>query len=136
MADQAPPPSPIPRPFSFSFLGLDRVRVGSGVVGHTTYTQLGFCAAAAAVAFALSGSPFIALGGIGILAATVLAHNFGTWRFASRHPDLAAAGDTEYRRLRELQMGAQGFSSVPEITPVSDPLEQLPSLASRSQNGS
>jgi hypothetical protein len=84
----------------------------------------------------LSGSPFVALSAIGILAVATLTHNFGTWRFASRHPDLAAAGGIEYRRLRELQMGAQGFSSVPEIKPVSDPQEVLAPAAHHDQNGS
>jgi hypothetical protein len=105
-------------------------------VGHTTYVQIGVCAGVPAVAWALSGSPIIALCGIGLLVGGALAHNVGTWLFAGRYPDLAAAGGTEYRRLRELQMGAQGFSSIPEIPAISDPLEQFPTTESRSHDGS
>ena len=111
MADQ-PPPS-FSR-YALSSLGLDRVRVGSGVVGHTTYVQIGVCVSVPALAWALSGSPLIALAGIAVLVGGALIHSVGTWIFAGRHPDLAAAGGREYRLLRELQMVAKGFSSVPE----------------------
>ena len=105
-------------------------------MGHTTYVQIGVCVSAPPLAWALSGSPLIALAGIGALVVGALVHSIGTWIFAGRHPDLAAAGGTEYRLLRQLQMGAKGFSSVPEIAPVTDPQETLPTLAKpENQNG-
>src|SRR5215471_2381515 len=83
------------------------VRFGAGVVGHTTYVILAICTASGIVAWALSEHPNVAFRIVALLSGLVVLFLVGTWWFAHRHPDQAAMGGSEWRRFRELQMGAR-----------------------------
>lgn len=104
----------------------DRVRIGAGVVGHTTYAILAVCAAASAIAWGLSGSPGHALGVIAILAGLACFYFLGTWIFAHRHPDQAAMGGSEWRRFREAQFASKHQPEIPLSPGIPDPSRPLP----------
>lgn len=104
----------------------DRVRIGAGVVGHTTYAILGVCGALTAISFALSHNPAYALAVIGVVALTAVIFFVGTRVFAHLHPDQAAMGGSEWRRFRETQMASKDNPSLPNYPIMPDPLQALP----------
>ena len=101
--------------------GPDQLRFGAGVVGHTARVIIALCAAGGAVGLALSGTPAIALQIISVISGVVVVFMLGTWWFAHKHPDLAAMGGADFRKVREIQMAAQGHPRVPLMPGVADP---------------
>jgi hypothetical protein len=101
----------------------ERVRVGAGVVGHTTYALIGGCVAIGGICWALSHTPEYALGVAAIVAVLLVIFLLGTWFFANKHPDQAAMGGSEWRRFREAQIASKHHLDLPALPPISDPLK-------------
>lgn len=114
------------RLFGIGGEGPEHVRIGAGVVGHTTYAILAVCAAISAVSFALSGHPEYALAAIGVIALVAVIFFLGTWIFAHVHPDQAAMGGSEWRRFRQAQMASKENPNLPNFPVVPDPMQPLP----------
>jgi len=90
------------------FLGVgddDRtqVRLGAGVVGHTTYAIISVCVVIGGIAWAMRDAPLYAIFMALIIAAILLVFLIGTWRFAKGFPDQAVMGGSEWVRFREAQ---------------------------------
>jgi hypothetical protein len=86
---------------------LDSIRLARGVVGNTTYVACFALAAIAAVAWAFSGQPTVALVIICIIAALAAIYLMGTWIFAHRNPGLALLGGAELLQWRQMEMAAK-----------------------------
>ncbi len=114
------------RLFGIGGEGPERVRIGAGVVGHTTYAVLAVCAAISAASFALSGHPEYALAVTGVIALVAVIFFLGTWIFAHLHPDQAAMGGSEWRRFRETQLASKNNPNLPSFPVVPDPTQPLP----------
>ena len=104
----------------------ERVRAGAGLVGHNTHALQWICATAIGVCWALSGSPYVALYVILVLAALGFVYFVGNWWFADKHPDSAALGGSEWRKLREKELAAKHR---PNITPGKSSPDPLKAIA-------
>jgi hypothetical protein len=103
----------------------DHVKLGAGVIGHGRAVMLGFFAMVAVVAAALSSHTDVLLQIICIGAALVFIFLLGSWIIAWLQPDHALMGGSDLRRIREIQMAAQGHPSLPLQTPVPDPMHPV-----------
>lgn len=118
MAEQGEPAS---RGLGINISGLDHVRLARGVVGNATYVVCAAFAAIAAVGWAFSGRPEIALTIICIIAAVAGLYLVGNWLFAHLHPDVALLGGAELLRWRELDMAAKGIKILPDDPNITPP---------------
>jgi len=120
------------RIFGIAPEGQERLRVGGGVVNHTSYVMLALCAAIGVISWALREAvPLVLLGVIGILAFVVIFFLCRTWFFAHLHPDLAATGGSEWRRFREAQLASKNQPEMLTLPSSSDPTKPLPANQKR-----
>jgi len=91
--------------FGFTKEGETRLKLGGGVVTHTTRLGLALMAAIVAVCYALKGPALF--GVIAILVGVFALYLIGTWWFADLHPDLALMGGAEFLQYHKMQMAAQ-----------------------------
>lgn len=114
------------RLFGVGSEGPERVKIGAGVVGNTTYAVLAACAAVSAVAWGLNQHPGYAVAVIAIIAGLAAFFFLGTWIFAHLHPDQAAMGGSEWRRFREAQLASKHSQLIDASPTIPDPLQALP----------
>lgn len=100
---------------------FERFRWGGGVVTNTTAAVVAAFIAIATAAWALAAHPIIAVCVIGCVLVLAVLYLLGTWRFADKHPDLAALGGTEYLKYRQLEMGTKEIPSIPAAENVVAP---------------
>jgi len=100
---------------------VERFRWGGGVVSNTTAAIVAALIAVAATSWALSAHPILAASIDGGIFIVLIIYLFGTWRFADKHPDLAALGGSEYLRYRQLEMGTKEAPQIPAAPNVRPP---------------
>jgi hypothetical protein len=84
--------------------------------------MIAFFVGMGAIAWALDAHPYVALGVIGLLVLIVGFFLIGTWRFADKHPDQAAMGDSVWLKFREFQMGTKSQPILVPLPAQSDPV--------------
>lgn len=102
-----------------------RVKLGSGVIGNTTY---GICAISSAVAFAawaLSDHPLYAILVVICIFVLGLVYLCGSWIYGHHHPEEAVLGGAEYLGLQGMKFGAKGIGEIPTIQPIEAPTSEL-----------
>jgi hypothetical protein len=91
---------------------LDKVRLGSGVVGRSSAVALMTMIAFCVIAYSLRDPLYLIM--LGVLAAAVFAGYFiGVLRFAAKNPDLALLEGAELVRWRQIEMAAKDHPSLP-----------------------
>lgn len=94
----------------YGLRALDNIRFARGVVGNTTYAMCAGLLAIGIAAFALRGSPPMAIAVIVIIGLLLAWYLHGTWKFADKHPELALLGGAELLKWREMDMGAKNVT--------------------------
>ncbi len=101
---------------------LERVKLGRGVVGKTTWALLSIIALLAIVASRVSVDWMLLLiSGAGIV--LFIVYLFKVLAFADKHPDLALLEGAELVKWRQMDVAAKGAGTLP-----SGPLVQPPPL--------
>lgn len=72
------------------------LRLGAGVVGHTTRVAIVAVVVIGALALILEKNTAVAINGIIAVAAVTAYYLKGTWDFAEKHPDAAALAGTSW----------------------------------------
>jgi len=72
------------------------MRLGAGVVGHTTRVALSAVVIIGVLALVLERNTAVAIDGIVAVAAVAAYYLNGTWKFADKHPDAAALAGTSW----------------------------------------
>ncbi|MBI4608959.1 MAG: hypothetical protein HY726_08125 [Candidatus Rokubacteria bacterium] len=105
----------------FSGESLERVRLGRGVVGKTTYVALGALALLSIVAWRLN-DPQLLLVIAGVGALLFLIYFIGILVFANRNPATALLEGAELLRWRQYDLAAKGLPNPPPTPAIVDPL--------------
>ncbi len=110
--------------------GMDRIRLGRGVVGKTGYVAWAAMAVLGIVAYKLSGTvPLLALAGIAFL--VFVSFLVGSYIFASKNPSLALMEGMEIIAYKKYEAAIKGVSDLgPSILiddPLNPPIRSLPS---------
>ncbi len=74
----------------------DQVRLGAGVVGHTSYVVIAAIIVIGIVALTLANNTAVCIDVVLVLGGIVAYYLNGTWKFADKHPDAAAIGGTAW----------------------------------------
>ena len=120
--------------FGLSEESGDRVRLGRGVVGRTTYAVVAALVVLALVAW--RGDPAM-LFWIAVLTLVLfLAYFGGVLWFAHRHPGVALLEGAELLRWRQTELAAKGIASIPPVPALQEPeSEEVLSATSESEEG-
>ncbi len=108
--------------------GLDRIRLGRGVVGKASYVAGAAVIALGFVAWALRDPTYL------LIDACLIAVVFGTYFagslwFSNRHPGVALLEGAELIQWRQMDMGAKNMLKPPEGPNVTPPLIEKPPAA-------
>jgi hypothetical protein len=125
MTDPQSPLSSALRAVNFGSSGIDKIKLGSGVVGKLAATQMGLYVVcfAALVAGAVMQNPIMVFSSLGVAACGYVFGSLSSMIFAARHPDLALLEGAELVSFRQIEMAAK---SIP--IPPSQPNTAPPSL--------
>ncbi len=98
------------------------LRLGAGVVGHTTRVALVSVIIIGVLALILERNTAVAIDGIVAVAAVAAYYLNGTWKFADKHPDAAALAGTSWPKA---EVKAQPVAApVPKVEPLPLPEEE------------
>ena len=108
---------------------LDRIKLGRGVVGKSSYVAAAAFLVLAVAAVRITGSTLFA---ILIVAAVLLflIYFIGTLWFAAKNPGLALLEGAELIQWRQMDMGAKGVTSLP-TGPNTEPSHHIEGPAER-----
>lgn len=98
------------------------LRLGAGVVGHTTRVALAAVLVIGVLAIILERNTALGIDGIVAVAAVAAYYLNGTWKFADKHPDAAALAGTSWPKAEAKAQPA--IAPGPKVEPVQ--VEPLP----------
>jgi len=101
----------------------DSVRMGTSVVTVTATVVVAVGASVAAIVTALANFPVHAVVVVAMLLLVVVIFLLGTWRFADKHPDLAALGGSSWAKYQTQmkRIEAKGLPQVQILPSSSNP---------------
>jgi hypothetical protein len=102
---------------------LDRIKLGRGIVGKSSYVAAAVVLVLGAVALRTSSVALLAVVVVAAVVVFVLFF-FGILWFATRNPGLALLEGAELIQWRQMDMGVKGATSVPQ-GPNTEPPPQI-----------
>lgn len=107
--------------FGLSEESVERIRLGRGVVGRTTYAAVAALFVLAVVASRADSTMLI---WIAVLAVGLFALYFlGVLIFAERNPGTALLEGAELLRWRQSELAAKGLDSIPPVPALPEPTD-------------
>jgi hypothetical protein len=112
MSDPEPTVDSILKSSGFSSSGIDRIKLGNGVVGKMTTTQMGLYV----ICFAGIGAgtwinnPYMIEGFVAVAFVSFLFSSIASMIFASNHPAVALLEGAELVKYRQIEMAAKDIS--------------------------
>ena len=107
--------------FGLSEESVERIRLGRGVVGRTTYAAVAALFVLAVVAWRADPSMLI---WIAVLAVGLFVLYFlGVLIFAERNPGTALLEGAELLRWRQSELAAKGLDSIPPVPALPEPTD-------------
>jgi len=96
------------------------IRLGSGVVGHTTRVALVAVVVIGVLALILERNTAVAINGIVAVAVVTAYYLHGTWKFADKHPDAAALAGTSWPKAEVKPQPVAAPATKGETPPLHD----------------
>lgn len=113
--------------FGVSAESVDRIRLGRGVVGKTTYAVI-IVLIVLGIALTRTSVPWLVLVLAGMAALLFIMYFVGVIRFAGRNPGAALLEGAELLRWKQFDLAAKNIPVIPDTPPLVDPSKPLPAL--------